>query len=68
MRDLEKRIKSSHTHAGTAQGSSVGVGPDTTAEDVDARSIDIDKLAEVGELSTAIIGGVNSTDSDGVGG
>ena len=57
-----------HTHAGTAEGSGVSVWLDADTEDVNTGSVDVDLGAKVGEISTLIGSGINSTDSNGVGG
>ena len=61
-------MEEKHTHAGTAEDIGVGVALDTNAENIDTRGVNIDRRTEVGERGTLIGLGVNSTDSDGVGG
>lgn len=55
------------THAGAAHGVDGGVRLDTDTLDVDTGSEDVDGGAKVGEPSDAIVSGVDSANSDGVG-
>jgi hypothetical protein len=55
-------------HAGTAESSSVSVGLDANAEDIDTRGVNVNLGAKVGEVGTLVGKAIDSTDSDSVGG
>ena len=56
------------THTGTAEDFGVGIALNTNGENLDTRREDVDILAKVGETGLGVVGGVNGTNSDRVGG